>query len=164
RMGLVQHDLGRLGDAAEALRAALRQHGRAGDRLGEAETLGYLAGVLHDAGRDREALAHANRAVGLAVSLGPAAEADACIQRALCRLVPADDALRQLDHALELARSVGYRSAEARALLALAQVSERRGNSARVRHYAQQALTLARTTGYRVIATRAERLLREHEE
>ncbi|WP_460527853.1 ATP-binding protein [Flindersiella endophytica] len=159
RLGLVQHDLGRLGEAAEALRSALRQHSRAGDKLGEAETLGYLAGVLHDAGRDREAMATANRAVALSVSLGPAAEADACIQRAMCRLLPADDATGQLEHALELARSVGYRSAEARGLLALAELLGRQGEISARRTFAEQALALARTTGYRVIANRAEQLL-----
>ncbi|MFC3891550.1 ATP-binding protein [Lentzea rhizosphaerae] len=151
--GLTLRDLGRVDEAIDCSTRAivvLRQH--AGRAL-LSHALDDLAWACGDAGRYEEALRHGTEALEIAKEIDdPAAEADACstLGAALRSLGRDDEAREHLTRAVALARSVGYAHAEAAALITMRTVAD-----------VQLGLTIARTSGFKLLERRALAVLAE---
>ncbi|MFJ3038759.1 ATP-binding protein [Streptomyces tendae] len=147
--GLALQRLGRPREAAEFFRRAAAELPVHGDRRAGGLAALNLAALALDEGRAEEALLHAGAARGTLDEAGDtynAARAATCMGRAhlaLNRLDPAEDLLAA---ALAALRGVSAYEA-ARALGALAEVSERHGRHGLARDRCRQALDLYASAG-----------------
>ncbi|WP_439658458.1 BTAD domain-containing putative transcriptional regulator [Lentzea sp. HUAS TT2] len=154
-LGVVLHDLGRFGEAADHLRLALSLHLEVGDRGSQVDTGNGLAAVFADTGDLTAALDHAQTALTVARDIAYRhGEADVLntlgtIHRRLGHPVAAADHHRQ---ALDLTRDTAHRYGETRALIGLAATQQDATP-------AGEAVELASTTGYRVLAGQARAVL-----
>ena len=139
------------GDESAALyQTALAAAGQAGDRLGEADTLGGLGVLQGDAGDYPAAAASLARAVALYGDAGDLpGQAHALNQLAYLYVLTADylAAAASAQQALALARSASDRSVEADALIHLGLAQQLTGDYLAAAASQRQALALCRDLG-----------------
>jgi len=154
-VGAVSHDLGRFTEAADHLHLALAGHREVGDRGGEVDTRNRLAAVHRDTGDHSTAFEHAGAALSVARDIayrsGEIDVRNTLGATHLC-LGQRDAAAGHHRRALALAREIAYRGGEVQALIGLAE-------AVRDTKAAREALTMAATTGYRVLEARARTVL-----
>jgi DNA-binding SARP family transcriptional activator len=154
-LGEAYHALGRYDAAVDHLQRSLSLYREVGDREGEAAALAELAAAHCDAGRLGTALATAKSAHQIAERFAEQRHAVPAVLTVLGavhhRLGHLDEALRCYEQARELAGAAGMRYREAVALLGQAAVRE----PADAQAAAREALEIARTHGYRVLAASA---------
>ena len=160
-LGEVAHLHGRLAEARDHLTRAALLHQETGDHYGAAYNLRCLAAVEMDAGKRTEALDLASTALARASELGdPLSEAEAhnAVGLIHIQLNSPGEAEEHHRQALRLARTVGARQAEIRALLGLSAAYRQAGGRTSdpvPAEPAEQALALAGAAGYRILEGRA---------
>lgn len=148
-----------------ALKRAVQLYQRLGDVRGEAEAR-FWVGTLHQVvrGDGDAALPQLQRAYDLAVQVGDALTRSYAVRHLGFHAMEQghfDLAGEQLEESLRLRRQLGFRSGVAAALLALAELSRRRGEPERAEALLGQAATEAEQCGARGVlrwieAARAE--------
>lgn len=150
-LGLTRRYLGDFPAAARHLRDALAIFEEIDDRSGQANVLESLAGLHADAGRPEECREAASEALRLAQETGARrVEAAALIVLGLASSSDPVTALAHFRAGLELAEEVGYGLSRMDALIGLADVHVRLGDSGTARRRAEEALALARETSHRM--------------
>ncbi|MEV0397184.1 BTAD domain-containing putative transcriptional regulator [Polymorphospora rubra] len=148
--GLMHLRAGRLTEAAELTRRAVRIHERLGDATRFSTSLGNLGVIYRDMGRLREAEEVFRQGValtggtGLRMSTGISLSNLGEVQHALGEY---DEALRHLREALELSRETGYRPTEVESTRRLAALHVHTGDLGRATELANEALALAELVG-----------------
>ncbi len=157
-LGVVLQALGRLDEARSHLAESVSLHRAAADDRREAEYLAHLASVHCAAGELATARDLAETALTMAADSGePRYEAMALnslaeIERCLGEHARSGERHRD---ALLLARTAENRYSEVEALIGIAAAAVEAGDTGGARAYSQQAGTMARQSGYRLLEARA---------
>jgi DNA-binding SARP family transcriptional activator/tetratricopeptide (TPR) repeat protein len=145
-MAAVDRDTGRHERAVKRTHLALELARRAGDPRVEADALNTLGTIHQRLGRSTEAIHCHRKALDLARRTGIRYNTvEALIELAVAREDPDD-----LQQALSLARTAGYRGLEGHSLTALTRLLLSRGETEQAAEHGEQALKIHRETGHRL--------------
>ena len=157
-LAMTQHARGLLDEGLASVSAALAWYRNVGLRSCESESLDTLAKILRDQGE----LPLAWEAVDEAVAIGieardPRVQATARNTRAtICRIIGNhEQAVAEHEDALRLSRAIGYLWAEVEALIGVGAVLASQARPADARPHVEDALSIARRGGMRLLEGKA---------